>query len=105
MEALFADDAELGSVAAVHRFQGKKGARDYWRMYCDNFAHIESEFRNLIETDGRAALRWVSRGETRSGEDFSYEGVTLLEFDGAGRVRRHLRTVTDTSYASLRYGS
>ena len=69
MEALFAEDAELGS-----------------------------------EADGRAALEWVSRGETRSGEDFSSEGVTFLEFDVAGRIPLHLTTVTDTTYASPNHG-
>lgn len=48
---------------------------------------MHSEFRNVVETDRTALLEWQSRVRTAAGHDLTYDGVSVLEFDG-DRIRR-----------------
>ena len=84
---LFADDAELGNVQADRAFHGRDGAREFWTQDRALFGEIASEFRATVAGDGRAALEWTRTGTTRTGDDVSYEGVSLLEFDGDAIAR------------------
>jgi hypothetical protein len=48
---------------------------------------VKSTFRNMIELGDRVALEWETQGTARNGAAVSYEGVSILEWDGA-RIRR-----------------
>jgi hypothetical protein len=100
---LYAPDSTLRSSAAGHQFDGPEGARSFWAMYRDSFGAVSSEFRSIIEDGGRAALEWVSRGADAEGDPFTYEGVTVLEFNGDRIGRFH--TYFNPTQLKLRAGT
>jgi ketosteroid isomerase-like protein len=77
--SLFEESAEVSNVLTEDR---PMNARDFWQSYRDNFDTIKSTFRNEIITDDRAALEWVSEGTSSDGNDFKYDGVSILEIKG-----------------------
>lgn len=89
ISSLFGDDAEIGNVVIADNKTGAVGAREFWQHYRDNFGEIKSIFRNQIVTDKTAALEWQSEGTSADGKRFSYEGVSVLEFDGDKISRFH----------------
>lgn len=51
----------------------------FWEAYRDTFGEVASTFRNVIVSDGRAALEWTTTGTSAAGASISYEGVSILE--------------------------
>lgn len=84
---LFADDSDIGNVASPRDFRGSEGAREFWESYRSWFGEIESTFRNVIVTDGRAALEWTTTGTSAAGDPIAYDGVSILEI-ADGRITR-----------------
>lgn len=80
ISALFSDDCEIGNVVTENKNRG--GARQFWQSCRDNFGEIRSTFRNEITTDAAAALEWTSEGTSSEGNEFKYDGVSILEIDG-----------------------
>ncbi|MCU1288963.1 MAG: hypothetical protein JWN60_1192 [Acidobacteria bacterium] len=76
---LFEENAEVGNVVMRNR---NTTAREFWKSYRDNFDSIESIFRNEIITGKNAALEWTSKGTSPDGNDFEYNGVSILEMNG-----------------------
>ncbi len=66
--------------------------REFWSSYRSTFGEMRSEFRNVFATEEGAALEWTTQG-TSNGEDASYDGVSILEIEGAkqGRESQLLR--------------
>jgi ketosteroid isomerase-like protein len=82
--ALFADGCEVGNVVSPEKFQGRDGAREFWgAKYRDTFGEVRSTFRNVFATDTRAALEWTTEGTASDGTPVRYDGVSILETDGA----------------------
>lgn len=82
LASLYADNAVIGNVIAPDQFHGPEGARQFWTEYRGTFNQAESEFRNVIASDGRAALEWTTKGTSFEGAAVKYAGVTILEIDG-----------------------
>ena len=82
------EDCEVGNVSVSETFKGHKGLREFWRSYRSTFAEMRSEFRNVIDTEDRAALEWTTTG-TSNGDPVSYDGVSILEIEG-DKVRRFM---------------
>ena len=76
---LFQESAAVSNVLTEDR---PMNAREFWQHYRDNFGEIKSAFRNEIITEDRAALEWVSEGTSTDGNEFKYDGVSILEIDG-----------------------
>lgn len=85
--SLFADDARVSNAASQRVFTGREGARRFWSEYKGTLARVKSTFRNLIEAADRVALEWESQGTAQNGAAVSYEGVSIIEWDG-DRIRR-----------------
>ena len=83
----FADDVELVRPETGQRERGTGGATQFWQQYVDQFEEIRSEFDRVVEGDV-AVLEWTSTGRLNGGSDISYRGVSVLDFDGDGRVTR-----------------
>lgn len=81
---MFADDATLSNPVHEVGEHGPGGAQEFWRTYRDTFGEIHSEFRNVVESDGAAALEWRSHGTTTGGRECHYGGVSILEYDDEG---------------------
>jgi ketosteroid isomerase-like protein len=79
---LYGDAAEVSNPTDTKPHRGRDGAREFWSKYRESFEHVHSEFRNVVESDDTALLEWRSDGRTAAGEDFSYDGVSVIEFDG-----------------------
>lgn len=84
---LFADDAELDTATGTPDLHGKDGARRLWTEDRRCFDEVRSEFRNVVVDGDRAALEWTREATTPDGRPLRYQGVSLLELDGA-RIRR-----------------
>lgn len=84
---VFAEEAELWSVARPQPRHGKDGAREFWSDYLDAFEEVRSEFKSVVERDGRAALEWESDATLAGGREIHYAGVTVLELEGDRVVR------------------
>jgi ketosteroid isomerase-like protein len=80
--SLFGEDAQVSNVASRRTFQGRDGARDFWREYKGMLRQVKSTFRNMIESGDRVALEWESRGTAHNGAAVDYEGVSIIEWDG-----------------------
>lgn len=83
---LFSEDAEVGNVVTDDK---DISANDFWKNYRDSFDTVESTFRNEIVTGDATALEWTTKGTTKGGGDFEYDGVSILEIDGDKIKRFH----------------
>ncbi len=82
------EDCEVGNVSVPGTFRGHQGLREFWTSYRSTFGEMKSEFRNVFAAEGGAALEWTTEG-TSNGERVSYDGVSILEFEG-DKVRRFM---------------
>ena len=80
--ALFSDDAQVSNVASQRVFSGRDGARQFWTEYKGTLGRVRSTFRNMIESADRVALEWETQGTAHNGAAISYEGVSIIEWDG-----------------------
>ena len=85
--SLFSDDAQVSNVASQRVFSGLDGARQFWTEYKGTLGQVRSTFRNMIESADRVALEWETQGTAHNGAAISYEGVSIIEWDG-DRIRR-----------------
>ncbi len=79
--ALFADGADVANVITEDN-EKQTDAREFWKSYRDNFGEAKSAFRNEIITENRAALEWTTTGTSSEGNEFEYDGVSILEIEG-----------------------
>jgi hypothetical protein len=85
--AVFADDVELYRPETQQRLRGTAGARSFWQQYLATFDEIGSDFSRVV--DGEVGvLEWTSTGRLAGGAPITYAGVSLLDFDDAGKVTR-----------------
>jgi limonene-1,2-epoxide hydrolase len=83
----FAESCSVSNVVTAEEFKGREGARDFWTRYRDTFGEMKSTFRNVIVSEGRAALEWNTEGTTVGGEPINYDGVSILEIAGDAITR------------------
>ena len=82
LAALYTENASIGNIIAPGQYQGPEGAKAFWTEYRGTFDKAMSKFRNVIASDGHAALEWTTEGTSFAGAPFSYTGVTILEIEG-----------------------
>jgi ketosteroid isomerase-like protein len=87
MRQLFTADSEIGNIVSPREFSGPDGARTFWDAYRETFGEVSSTFRNVIVSDGRAALEWTTTGTSTHGAPVTYAGVSILEF-ADGQISR-----------------
>lgn len=92
--ATFAEYCEIGTPVIPGALHGKAQAREFWTGYRSAFRNIRSTFRNIVIGDNSIALEWTAAGVNRSGREFRYDGVTILDTVGA-RIT-HFRTYFDS---------
>jgi ketosteroid isomerase-like protein len=85
--ALFAEDAQVSNVASTRVFTGLEEVRQFWTEYKGLLARVKSTFRNMIESGDRVALEWETQGTAQNGAAVSYEGVSILEWQGDRIIR------------------
>ncbi len=90
---LFAEGADVSNPMVKHPGEGEQGAADFWTMYRRSFDTVHSEFRNIVDQGEAALLEWTSTGSIK-GQDFTYGGVSVLEF-GEGEKLTAFRTYFD----------
>ena len=79
ISGLFTENSEVGNIVSSRNFIGLEGAREFWETYRETFDEVTSSFRNVIVSDGRAALEWTTTGTSSAGAPIAYEGVSILE--------------------------
>ena len=96
LAALFAADAQVGSTATQEPMTGPDGVRRFWLEYLSVFKTVRSTFVHTRAAADAASLEWTSEGQLPTGTAINYQGVSLLEFDGSGKVKR-FRTYYDSA--------
>ena len=96
LAVLFAADAQVGSTATKEPMTGPDGVRRFWLEYLSVFKSVRSTFVHTRVGEGAASLEWTSEGQLPTGTAINYQGVSLLEFDGSGKVKR-FRTYYDSA--------
>ena len=89
MVSLFAENCKVGNVISPDHFEGQEGASRFWQAYIGSFGEIRSDFFNRVESANQAALEWVAKGATAQGHSVSYQGITVLDFQG-GKITRFM---------------
>jgi len=92
--ATFAEFCEIGTPVIPATLHGKAQAREFWTGYRKAVREIRSTFRNIVIGDNSIALEWTARGTNRSGKEFHYDGVSIL--DTAGHHITHFRSYFDS---------
>jgi hypothetical protein len=96
MTDLFASGAELTRPEAGKPGSTTDDVAAYWDTYLAQFDEIGTEFDQMRESDDMAWLEWHSNGTLATGRKIEYAGVSLLELDEDGLVRR-FATYYDTA--------
>lgn len=87
VSAVFADDVDLFRPETGQHLRGHDGARTFWQEYQNQFSAVRSSFSRVH--DGEVGvLEWTSDATLPTGRDITYHGVSLLDFDDAGKVAR-----------------
>ena len=81
---LYTADADVSNPIVPHQHRGTQGAREFWQSYRNTFREIHSEFRNVLDDGKTAMLEWTSSGKANDGKEFSYRGVSVLEYSEEG---------------------
>lgn len=84
--ALYAEDCHVGNIVTGERHTGRDGAAEFWASYRKQFDRIESTFLVVAGDESGGVLEWESAGSA-NGDDVSYRGTTVLEYDGEAIVR------------------
>ncbi len=82
LAALHGDDADISNPLVPHVHRGQQGARDFWSAYRGTFDTIRSEFHHVEDAGDASFLEWTSTGRSTQGRDFSYRGVSVVEWSG-----------------------
>ncbi len=82
LASLHGDDADISNPLVPHVHQGQQGAREFWSSYRGTFATIRSEFHHVEDAGDTSFLEWTSTGRSAQGRDFSYRGVSVVEWNG-----------------------
>ena len=83
----FDEACEIGNSQHPEKLHGKDGAREYWTNYGASFRDMRSTFCNIITGDTSIALEWTTRATDRSGKEFQYDGVSILDTRGTAIIR------------------
>src|ERR687894_1789220 len=65
--ALFGPESEVGNIVSPRQFSGAEGARAFREGYRDALGEVATTFRNVIVSDGRAALERTTTGTSAAG--------------------------------------
>ncbi|WP_027481727.1 nuclear transport factor 2 family protein [Deinococcus pimensis] len=80
---------------AIGPYEGREGAREFWKKYLDVFQDIRSEFYGQADDDRTGVMEWVARGHLASGRPIEYRGVSVIEVED-GQVKK-FRTYYDSA--------
>lgn len=89
MVALFAPDATLSNAAlrrAGAERTGADGVREFWSEYVRSFKGARTEFRAITCSEHEVGLFWTTHATDPDGGERSYDGASLVAYDGQGRV-------------------
>ena len=97
LAALFAADAECGSITTQEPATGPEAIKRFWLEYLSVFKTVRSTFVHTRAAGDAASLEWTSEGQlAATGAAINYQGVSLLEFGAGGKVKR-FRTYFDSA--------
>jgi hypothetical protein len=95
----FSEFCEIKTPIIPQTLHGITQARAFWSGYRMAFRTIRSTYRNIVIGDRSIALEWTANCVNRSGKQFHYDGVSIL--DTAGRHITYFRTYFDSRRKQL----
>jgi ketosteroid isomerase-like protein len=90
----FSEFCEIETPIVPQTLRGITQARAFWAGYRMAFRKIHSTYRNIVIGDRSIALEWTASCINRSGKQFHYDGVSIL--DTAGPQIMYFRTYFDS---------
>ncbi len=96
----FAESCEIGNAWNTEKLYGVAGAREYWNAYRSAFREIRSNILHIVIGDDSIALEWRARAVDRMGNEFHYDGVSIIETRGSSITR--FRAYFDTRKMALK---
>jgi ketosteroid isomerase-like protein len=81
ISALFSENCDIANVVTEDNNR-QTNAHEFWQSYRANFGEVQSTFRNQIVSENTAALEWKTTGTSSEGQEFEYDGVSILEIKG-----------------------
>ncbi len=91
-----ARDARLSHAEQSQELSGLDGTREFWPGHRSQFSSIRSRFDRVAQREHLRVLEWLVPVRERPEEISSTRGVSVLAFDGGGRVKR-FATYFDTA--------
>jgi len=82
LAALHGTEADISNPLVPHVHHGPEGARQFWSGYRATFDTVRSEFHHVEDGDDVSFLEWTSSGRSNQGRDFTYRGVSVVEWEG-----------------------
>lgn len=107
MVELYAGDGRItNSALRLHEDDrtGKDGAREFWSEYKRTLGKGYSEFHQVAVNEEAAGLFWVTKIHRDGSGEASYDGTTLLVFDGDGKIK-HFQGYYDTRQLNRAVGA
>ncbi len=96
LRELFGPDPKLVRPQVTTGDEGTSDVTRFWEEYRSQFSRLSTEFVRVVESGDLGVLEWVSRGTLTTGRPIEYSGISLLDFDDQGRIRR-FATYFDTA--------
>jgi hypothetical protein len=103
---LFSDDAQLANAAlenAGREIKSRDDIAGFWAEYKSALGECFSTFHHVTTGENSAGLFWTTAG-TNNGNEVSYHGATLLQFDDSGAIN-FFRGYYDTHELTVRADS
>ena len=88
VDKVFSSDVELLRPETEQQVSGRSGAVEFWSQYLAQFDEIRSTFSRVVDSGELGVLEWSSTGRLAGAGTVEYRGISVLDFDDAGRVRR-----------------
>jgi ketosteroid isomerase-like protein len=79
---IFAESCQIETPVIPRPVEGRAAARAFWAAYRMAFRYVHSTFRNIVVGDATIVLEWTALCVNRSGREFQYDGISILDISG-----------------------
>ncbi len=86
---LFAEQATLTNSALDLKgtqMKGRDAILEFWVEYKAQLGQARSKFHHITSSAAAAGLFWTTQGQSPGGQNVSYHGVSLLQFNEQGLI-------------------
>lgn len=85
---LFSADVHFEDPVGGPALSGHDGVRRFHKGLRRAWQALHMEARDVFARGSRAAVRWHAEGTSGTGKAIAFDGVSVIEVDPAGKIRR-----------------